>query len=62
MYSGVLIRDHWIASLGGTAQEALERGVKPQEVWWSLCEALDVPIPRRHGRGRLEPKSHQEKF
>ncbi len=33
VYSGVLVRDHWLASLGGTAQDALDRGVPARDVW-----------------------------
>ncbi|WP_449278705.1 DUF3046 domain-containing protein [Leucobacter sp. GX24907] len=55
-YSGVLIRDHWVAALGGTAADALERGVSVREVWAALCEDLQVPLARRHGRGLTEPR------
>ncbi|MFV0434245.1 MAG: DUF3046 domain-containing protein [Leucobacter sp.] len=55
-YSGVLIRDHWLAGLGGTAAEALERGVSAREVWRELCADLDVPLERRHGRGLRDPE------
>ncbi|QAB17398.1 DUF3046 domain-containing protein [Leucobacter muris] len=55
-YSGVLIRDHWLAALAGTPAEALERGVPAREVWAALCVDLDVPLERRHGRGLLEPR------
>ncbi|QIM16911.1 DUF3046 domain-containing protein [Leucobacter insecticola] len=56
-YAGVLLRDHWLTALGGTAQEALERGVAPREVWQALCVDLDVPVERRHGRGLRDPQS-----
>lgn len=56
-YSGVVIRDHWITSLDGTAQDALSRGVATRDIWQALCEDLDVPLDRRHGRGLLEPRS-----
>jgi hypothetical protein len=55
-YAGVLIRDHWLAALGGTSEEALERGVAPREVWAALCEDLQVPVQRRHGRGLRDPQ------
>lgn len=55
-YSGVLIREHWLASLGGTAQDALDRGVAVREVWGALCEDLQVPVARRHGRGLRDPE------
>lgn len=54
-YAGVLARDHWIASLGGTVQEALGSGARPQDVWQALCADLDVPRERWHGRGLTEP-------
>ena len=56
-YSGVVIRDHWITSLGGTAQDALDRGVPARDIWQALCVDLGVPVERRHGRGLLAPRS-----
>lgn len=56
-YSGVLIRDHWLVSLGGTAAEALEQGVPVKTVWSALCEDLRVPESRRYGRGLAEPQT-----
>ncbi|WP_336651376.1 MULTISPECIES: DUF3046 domain-containing protein [unclassified Leucobacter] len=55
-YAGVLIRDHWLAALGGTPGDALERGVPPRDVWGALCADLDVPLERRHGRGLRDPR------
>lgn len=55
-YSGVLLRDHWVARLGGTPDEALARGVAAREVWEALCVDLDVPVERRHGRGLRDPR------
>ncbi len=55
-YAGVLIRDHWLTALGGTAHEALERGVPARDVWQALCVDLDVPVERRHGRGLVDPR------
>ncbi|MFT4135536.1 DUF3046 domain-containing protein [Microbacterium sp.] len=40
-----------------TASEALAAGVPPREVWLALCAATDVPDERRHGAGRIEPRS-----
>ncbi|GAA2180821.1 hypothetical protein GCM10009847_20170 [Leucobacter tardus] len=54
-YSGVLIRDHWLAALGGTAADALDSGVPARAVWSAICEDLQVPLERRHGRGLREP-------
>lgn len=56
-YARVLIRDHWLAPLGGTAAEALERGVAARDVWQALCADLDVPLARRHGRGLIDPET-----
>ncbi|UOR02813.1 DUF3046 domain-containing protein [Leucobacter allii] len=55
-YAGVLLRDHWLAALGGTAEEALERGVAARAVWEALCTDLDVPPERRYGRGLPDPR------
>lgn len=55
-YGGVLMRDHWVASLAGTGNEALQRGVAPRVVWDAICEEMQVPIERRHGRGMRETK------
>lgn len=57
-YCHVLIRDHWVAVLGGTAQEALARGVAAREVWQALCVELEVPLERRYGRGLVDPRDH----
>ena len=55
-YAGVLIRDHWIARFAGTAADAIERGEPIRDVWLALCEELDVPLARRHGRGLMTSK------
>lgn len=55
-YSRVLVRDHWVRSLGGTAEELIEKGASPRSVWQALCADFDVPPDRWHGRGMLEPK------
>lgn len=56
VYSGVLVRDHWLAVLGGTAQDALDRGIPARDVWNALCEDLQVPPARRYGRGLIDPR------
>jgi len=56
-YAGVLVRDHWLAAIGGTPLEALERGVAAREVWEALCVDLQVPVERRHGRGLRDPRA-----
>lgn len=51
----IFSRDVWLTECGGTADDALRAGVDPATVWWALCEAMDVPLARRHGRGLLDP-------
>lgn len=41
---------------GRTAKEALAAGVPPREIWFALCDEMEVPENRRHGAGRLEPR------
>lgn len=55
-YAGVVLRDHWLTGLSATADEALERGVPARAVWLALCEEFQIPEPRRHGRGLLDPR------
>lgn len=56
-----LVRDHVIGPLGHrTAGQALDAGEDPREVWFALCEDLQVPAERRWGReerpsGRSQP-------
>ena len=52
-----LVTDLVLDGAGGmTARDALEAGVDPRTIWQSLCEEMDVPLQRRHGVGRLEPR------
>lgn len=52
-----LVVDLVLPGVGGrTAAEALRAGVPPREVWLALCAETDVPLDRRYGVGRLEPK------
>jgi hypothetical protein len=47
----VLVRDHVLIELGSrTAEQALADGEPFREVWFALCDALDVPEERRWGR------------
>ena len=56
-YGSVVARDLVIGSLAGrTADQALAAGVDVREVWLALCEAMDVPLARRNGAGRPEPR------
>jgi hypothetical protein len=51
-----LVDDLVLSGIGRTASEALDAGVPPREIWLALCAETDVPIERRHGVGRLEPR------
>lgn len=52
-----LIADLVLSAVGDrTAVEALNAGFPPREVWLALCAEMDVPLERRYGAGRLEPK------
>jgi len=51
-----LTNDLVLGGLGRTAQEALDAGVPPRDIWLALCEEADVPAERRYGVGRLEPR------
>ena len=53
--SRALLRDLVLDTLGSTGHEALSRGVTPKTVWTALCEAMDVPVNRRHGVGLAAP-------
>ena len=56
-YGGQLVRELVLIELGGrTGEQALAAGTAPRDVWYALCEAMDVPDARRHGAGVLEPK------
>lgn len=41
---------------GRTAKEALSAGIPPREIWFALCDEMEVPENRRYGAGRLEPR------
>lgn len=52
-----LVSDLVLTQMGDrTAAEALAAGVPPREIWLALCAEMDVPLERRHGAGRLEPR------
>lgn len=56
--AGTLVIDLVLSRLGDrTAAEALQAGMPPREVWLALCAETDVPMERRYGVGRLEPKT-----
>ena len=52
-----LVSDLVLTQLAGrTAEEALDAGVPARDIWLALCAETDVPLERRHGAGRLEPR------
>lgn len=51
-----LLEDLVLPGVGRTAHEALDAGVPPRDIWLALCAETDVPMSRRHGAGRLEPR------
>ncbi len=56
-YGRALLRDLVLDRLGNrTGDQALAEGVAERDVWWALCEAMEVPVVRRHGAGLPEPK------
>ena len=56
--SSAIVTDLVLSQVGDrTAAEAIAAGVPPRDVWLALCEELDVPMTRRYGVGRLEPRS-----
>ncbi|MER7798127.1 DUF3046 domain-containing protein [Microbacterium sp. NPDC096154] len=51
-----LLNDLVLPGVGRTASDALDAGVPPRDIWLALCEETDVPVARRYGAGRLEPR------
>ncbi|MCP2165363.1 DUF3046 domain-containing protein [Goodfellowiella coeruleoviolacea] len=44
----MMARDHVFSALGGrTADQALDAGLPPKEIWLAVCDAFDVPRERR---------------
>lgn len=55
--AGALLSDLVLPSLGErTARQAMDAGIPPREIWLALCAETDVPLDRRYGAGRLEPR------
>ncbi|GAB6897414.1 DUF3046 domain-containing protein [Kineosporia succinea] len=53
----VLVRDHVLLGLGNrTAEQAMEAGEPFREVWFALCESMDVPPERRWGKDEKEQR------
>ena len=46
-----------LPGIGRTALDALDAGVSPRDIWIALCAETDVPMARRYGVGRLDPRS-----
>jgi len=45
-----LVRELVLPSLGDrTAEQALDSGIEPRDVWHALCDELDVPDRQRWG-------------
>ncbi|MFH8251005.1 DUF3046 domain-containing protein [Microbacterium sp. B2969] len=57
--AAALMADLVLPSMGDrTAKQAMDAGIPPREIWLALCEEADVPLDRRYGVGRLEPRRH----
>ena len=57
-YAASLAHDLALDVLGGrTAQEALDAGLPPRQVWLALCDAQEVPEERRHGKDKRPRKT-----
>lgn len=57
-YARSLANGQHLTAFGGlTAQAALDAGEPPREVWAALCEQMDVPVERRHGRDLPPPRT-----
>ena len=57
-YGRVLVNDLVLPGLGGrTARDAIRAGVDVRAVWIALCDETDVPVSRRAGVGRPEPRT-----
>lgn len=42
--------DHVFSAFGGrSADEALDAGVDPKEVWFAVCDTFEVPDSLRYG-------------
>lgn len=55
--SVTLMTDLVLGAVGNrTASEALDAGVSPRDIWIALCDETEVPMSRRYGVGRLEPR------
>lgn len=56
-YGQALLTDLVLGEVGGrTAQQALDAGTSPREVWLALCREAGVPQSHWYGAGRPAPK------
>ncbi|PPG39954.1 DUF3046 domain-containing protein [Pseudoclavibacter sp. RFBA6] len=57
-YGRSLMRDLVLGAVGDrTAQQALDDGVEPRDIWLALCADTGVPESRRHGVGTIDPRT-----
>jgi hypothetical protein len=56
-YGQALMTDLVLGRLSGrTAQQAIDDGVAPRDVWIALCQETGVPPSNWHGAGKPTPK------
>jgi len=56
-YGQALTTDLVLGELGGrTAQQAIDAGIPPREVWLALCREAGVPRSHWYGAGKPAPK------
>jgi hypothetical protein len=56
-YGRALTSDLVLGEVGGrTAQQALDAGVAPREVWLALCRETGVPQSHWYGAGKPAPQ------
>lgn len=56
-YGGALTRDLVLAEFGHvSANDAIEAGAEPRDVWLALCRAAEVPRERWYGVGLKPPR------
>ena len=46
-YAHSLAADFRLPAIGSTAQDAIERGVDPKQVWLAVCDAFELPATVR---------------
>jgi hypothetical protein len=55
-----LVRDHVLGAFKNrTAEQALAAGEDIRDVWFALCDDLQVPAERRWGRDQPAPRRDQ---